>query len=55
MHADQPSQLDRLAIPEPCPLAAELARGGKPDRRYCEQRKHDVVNLSALDRVAAKS
>jgi len=52
---EQPeSPLDRVTIPEPCPMASELARGGNPDRRYCEQCEKHVVNLSALEKQRAE-
>lgn len=54
MHDEAHSPLDRIEIPEPCPMAAELARGGKPDRRYCDKCEKHVVNLSALEKQQAE-
>lgn len=54
MQDEVPSPLDRLRIPEPCPMAAELARGGKPDRRNCDKCEKHVVNLSALEKQQAE-
>lgn len=54
MEQEDSSPLDCIAIPEPCPMAKELARGGQADRRYCDQCEKHVVNLSALEKQAAE-
>ena len=54
MQDEAHSPLDRIEIPEPCPMAAELARGGKPDRRYCDKCEKHVVNLGALEKQQAE-
>jgi hypothetical protein len=54
MREEPQSSLDRIAIPEPCPMAAELARGGKPDRRDCDKREKHVVNPSVLKKQQAE-
>jgi len=55
MSEAETSPLDRLQIPEPCPMATALARGERADRRYCEQCDKHVVNFGAITRAQAEA
>lgn len=55
MQEHEPGPLDRLSIPEPCPMAEALAAGERVDRRFCDQCDKHVVNLSALTKAEAEA